>query len=745
MKCKKYIYFFNSNAALQTAKEDSSRDNLHYYDGEAIHPTPKNCINVPIEEFTNYFLHSDSPYPNEVNFHGLDISADIQTQITNNLITTIDNIKSQALEKLNILLLEDINSQNISLIVNTIMTHIKVNNFSAEEIPTPLVKKMLEVSTFLLENKISLGIEVDLTPYMSTDNMLILHLHYALSICSTPVDNYSSYTAQYFKALASFEDIEAMSTNFSLVYLLFPNDKINFYMEGLEKALIHKDFWTQNITQQKHAIFKLHYMIMINYSLSKESSRKNFYLLLNIFLEALNHENEELLFYLYTPLLSSWGSAADTQEEFKFFNTTIEKPLEKYIQDILIPKYNLKENSKQIQDKKVLKVAILQDRILDNHSVNDVLYSLLRAIKEYPNDRYEFTIYNLNFMDNGGSHLEQIQKIEDLGFKYVDLHKEYSNDYYYLFYPIVKKSLQIRQRTINDEIDILIGLNTRPEYNFLFTSRTVPRQIYWSHGNFEYDINGIDSYMSHFIASNKKSKNYKIFHLLQTIENSTQQSDLEEAREIIKSYPDNTVFIGTTGRLSKLANIPYLKTIKKILDESPNVLYIAAGSGDKKSITQMLSSLNINSDRFIFPGYVKLEIYSNIIDIFTDTFPFYQGNSRADYMHYTQDGVALRAYINQENRYEYHKQILDGLIKDEMLLSVLNKKLISVNNFYEILLTPLVRTSDEYIQTTLKCIKDIEYRQKLSYYSKILTTFQNEINKITATKEFTNILEEVTR
>lgn len=65
----------------------------------------------------------------------------------------------------------------------------------------------------------------------------------------------------------------------------------------------------------------------------------------------------------------------------------------------------------------------------------------------------------------------------------------------------------IRDKIIRDEIDILIDFTgSNPLAEFLFVTRSAKKQIYWSHGNTEYDIKSIDLKVSHF----QPTSEYKI-------------------------------------------------------------------------------------------------------------------------------------------------------------------------------------------------------------------------------------------
>jgi hypothetical protein len=199
----------------------------------------------------------------------------------------------------------------------------------------------------------------------------------------------------------------------------------------------------------------------------------------------------------------------------------------------------------------------------------------------------------------------------------------------------MEKTLNIRKWLIKENIDILIGMNTRVEYNLLFSMRTCPKQIYWSHGGSEYNIDGIDIRINHGNLGFEKKiiSGFEFLCFNTPMDREHLNPDIEVdliSQERLK-YPQDMIIFGTIGRLIKLESQEYLETVIKLMQIHPKTIYIACGPGDTKRIKSIINKINPQLiDRFYFTGYVDTHIYGHIIDIWLDTFPVRQGNSRVE-------------------------------------------------------------------------------------------------------------------
>ena len=452
----------------------------------------------------------------------------------------------------------------------------------------------------------------------------LLNLIYALKVLNNPKD-YIETQDNYLSILSNFLSLQDVYDNVQLIKLIWKEKDFENYITRLSKFALSDSIFTDNFLIQQKKIYTIFYLSIILYE--RGASYKILHLLLyKLFKKAIKRDQEELVFYLYTPLLFSWNGVSQTQEDLHIFNTKVERKLEKFIKKSIIPKYKIIPSKIQLKKKKI-KVAFLHDRII-NHSIFRAFYSLMKLLKENPNNKYEFIIYNLDFPEFGGSFPKSVKKLGKLDFKYINLHEHFGYEKSPL-YSIVQKSLKIRKKIIDDDIDVLISTCARPEDNFLFTSRTAPKQFFWSHGNFEYDINGINKKITHCNVQNHKY-DFKNFQVLFDLKKYTPKIDKKEIKKIRSTYPKDVFILGSIGRLVKIDNDKYLKTVATIMKQNPHTIYLACGSGDKTPIMKKVKKFDIQ-DRFYFTGHIDPHSYGYIIDLYLNTFPFASGEATTEF------------------------------------------------------------------------------------------------------------------
>jgi len=433
-----------------------------------------------------------------------------------------------------------------------------------------------------------------------------------------------------------FNNPNMRQTIFTIFKLIFPNptEILNIYNSHIFKG----SFWNKTIDEQRAAILWLSQVFFGTYSTTKD-----FYeiydKILEFYLESIKREKDELVFQIQFSSSHIFLNIAQTQEEMKKYNDDFEKPLSEYIQKRLMKKYGIKENSKKFEkNKKTLKIAFVYDRIVMN-SPFKVLYSLLKSLQENNNGEYEYFVYDLETIEKSPSDPKCISMIQNLGIKYVSNHRllPYEELVKGHFFSHVKKNLNLRERIIEDDIDILIMGNNRYQFNFLFSTRTAPKQVFWSHGFAHYDVPNIDLRISHF-EQEKNNFEWKIFSVPFAEEfligsEEEKKQGLELKKKILEKFGENTVILGTIGRLVKIDSDDYLKVIGEIMNTNPNTIYLACGTGGNlDSIKSKLKKYNIPEDRFIFTGMINPHVYGWIIDIWPDTFPLGQGQSKDEFI-----------------------------------------------------------------------------------------------------------------
>lgn len=443
-----------------------------------------------------------------------------------------------------------------------------------------------------------------------------------------------------------------MFSNMKILKVLYPTVK-SFVSEF--KFIFNDNYFTQSVMYQKAIIFYFYFMSNMIYKRGKDY--KYYYkVLYRVFKRFIQDNNDEMAFYIYVPLLMSSNGIATTRDGFKKFNTKVELKLENMISDFMIPKYNIQEITKHKNDCYRSRVAFLIEGSTW-HSVNNVLYQLLQNLKKYGKNKYEFIILNLETPEHGELNRDTVKKFLSLGFEYYDLHLITDSEEGQ-FYNQVEKALKVREFIISKNINTLINIsNWHPIYTFLFTTRTCQKQIYWSHGNYGYDIKGINTRFTH--SRTYDIEKYKILDIAQDFKKYTSPKDLDMIQKVKDCFSPDTIILGTIGRLVKIDSDPFLNLIAKVLHDNKNLVFLACGGGDQDIIKSKIIKLGIEN-QFILPGHIHPSIYGYAINVFCWPFPYGSGEVYAEYELKEQGGAVV--YQNTLNDiFFFDKNIKESL------------------------------------------------------------------------------------
>ena len=189
--------------------------------------------------------------------------------------------------------------------------------------------------------------------------------------------------------------------------------------------------------------------------------------------------------------------------------------------------------------------------------------------------------------------------------------------------------------------------------DFLLASRCARVQAFWTHGNFAYDISGIDARLTH-ICNNQKHithSGFSFYGIPVQMDRSfynpkVPQEIITNARacHVDSSAKQPVYLFGVIGRLVKIDSLTYLRSICAILEQNPHWSFLACGLGNEGKIKQKISQINPQLlPRFFFSGYVDSAVYGHILDFWADSFPMEQGESRIEYVAKGR-GLSLRYY-----------------------------------------------------------------------------------------------------
>lgn len=445
-----------------------------------------------------------------------------------------------------------------------------------------------------------------------------------------------------------------------------------------------------------------------------------------------------------------YGNSADTIEEWREFNKRVEKPASIFYKE-WAELQNLPKCKTEVSKGKK-KIAFLVDRVVWN-SPNMVLYSLIDLLTQngHFNKNYEIYLYSMEYVDKQEDHKDVVNSFVKFGINYFSPKELKKYGYYYSH---IDKALILRDQILDDEIDYLIGGFGYDISNFLFSTRSAPKQIYWSHGNCTSEVENIDLRISHFNQECKESA-WKLFQL-PVAERflAGNEHDKKEGKKVKEEYLEkfgkDTVILGSIGRLVKINNDDYLKAVAHIMKEKPNTIYLACGAGNMENIKKKIEKYGIQEERFIFTGMVNPHVFGWAIDLYLAPFPLPAGQALEEYR--AKDGLFVTLV---------EKSIVDNLNKDDFLETIettlenfkeyyqpyleeikqngyLNHKNKSAKFFYTF---PFVTTVEEYIDVALTLLNDSNMADCVSKESSYIYNLSQEQKKLNVIKQFTEALD----
>ncbi|MBN2897059.1 MAG: glycosyltransferase family 4 protein [Campylobacterales bacterium] len=364
-----------------------------------------------------------------------------------------------------------------------------------------------------------------------------------------------------------------------------------------------------------------------NHLLWKEKIYPKLLELFRVYLGDVQHI--ETVMHLHFLMSHLYLNASQTQEEFEDFNRDVEIPASKYYAawgTINLPVLqNMPSRSRK-------RVALLKDRIVLNAPFK-VEASLVWALSEFEvfPAQYELQVYSMAMVEKSLDDAVCIKEFERHGavviesaFVSLNLQSSYQSH--------LGRALAIRHAMQENGIGLLIiASNNMPIGNFLLSTRSVAQQYFWSHGNFVYDVEGIDKRITHIRNLNYPYP-YEVFDVPMRITSYyTPQVDPKKIAAERSRYPQNVTILGTIGRLIKVDHQGYLEAVARIMEKFPNTIYIAAGSGETQGILKKVRELGFES-RFFMPGFVDPHVYGAIIEVWLNTFPASGGEALQEYM-----------------------------------------------------------------------------------------------------------------
>jgi len=430
----------------------------------------------------------------------------------------------------------------------------------------------------------------------------------------------------------SMNDVNQISVVFRSLY-----PTCGELMECLNKNVFTDLFFAKDITTQRSNFM---WVLEVLWNIAYKESPDHMIVIpawFKLFKKAIENDNHELVFYMHMPLSHIYLNMCHTQEAFKIFNDEVEMPLSKYIQKKM-RKWGFKPNKKKSPPTGGKRIAFVYDRLVGNSPVK-LLVSLLTYLKE-END-LELFVYDMGYVEKAKSDPRMIEEVKALGVTYINNHDLIDDADRGHHYSHFNKAAKLREQAFKDDIDILITMGNRMPSGFMLATRTAPMQIFWDHGNHEYDVKNIDKRICHFDDRYRNSFEFERFELkmLDKYLKAEEETNRKKAEQIKAKLPPHLVVLGSIGRLMKLSD-EYMETVAEILKANPDAIYLACGTGNMEYLATKAKELGI-SDRFILTGWIDPQIYGYVIDIYLNTFPLEGGESVNEFMAKGEDKYVI--------------------------------------------------------------------------------------------------------
>ena len=322
-------------------------------------------------------------------------------------------------------------------------------------------------------------------------------------------------------------------------------------------------------------------------------------------------------------------------------------------------------------------IGFLRDRFVEN-SPFKVEYSLIKNLINSSSfsQKYSIKIYCMSLIEKSENDPRIMQLFASLGVEIIDIGLAFNKANFYNSH--LQKALALREIIQNDEVEMLISPNNGYGISdFLLSVRVAPTQVFWTHGNYVYDIEGVDARLTHICNDLREITHEGVVFGGIPVKMDTafynppvSAQEIKEARENIayllaqnktpeakdfSNFADewlrDKVILGVMGRLTKIDSMDYLEVICEILQRREECVFVACGAGNEEVIKSKISQINPSVlSRFCFTGQIDSAVYGHIIDVWLDSFPMEQGESRIEYIA-KDKGLALRYYACDEEEF----------------------------------------------------------------------------------------------
>lgn len=307
----------------------------------------------------------------------------------------------------------------------------------------------------------------------------------------------------------------------------------------------------------------------------------------------------------------------------------------------------------------------------------------------------------------------------------------------------VNRMIILRNMASEDDVTAMVWVTLPTLMSFAFALRVAPIQIWWGMKYHNLSFPEIDAYLG-LGAFEKNRKmygiNWRIGHTV--FDSAYKHPDPNTVRTIRRKYSKFDIILSSIAREDKINNPLFLNTITTILKRNPSACYLWPGSRETESITRFFTEQGV-SDQCIFIGWIDTKLYSEVIDIYVDSFPFPCATTIIDAMLCAKPIVMINT---KESKEIGIPMLINPAIEGTSVSSETKSDISSIFNLdnKDEKLLLIADDTEEYIQYTEKLILEKDFRKKSGEAYKAFTEkYLQDINLMAKSycQHFTEILE----
>lgn len=442
----------------------------------------------------------------------------------------------------------------------------------------------------------------------------------------------------------SAEDFQVFSRGFTA---LFPD--LNELLDLYSCQVLQDDFWSLNLCQKKSLMLWVTSVFWNIYG-PRPDFLRIYPAFLKLFKESLGRQDLEMALFIHHPLATVWMVNSQTQDQFRRFSEDVSQKLSRHVLEKTVSGEGLPPVTRKLVPGQDLKIAFVMNRLVENSPLR-VLRDLLKSLKDVAvHENFKLVVYDVGQIEKSPSDQSTIQSIRDLEIPCVCIQEMIPDANEGLYYSVAQKLKILRKKIVDDGVDVLVLSTEGHIDDYLLATRTAPVQIFWSHGNYVYDVPGIDARITHggveegTVFKRLSYEGHDFFGFQQTFTRERYAPDVgpEVVRALRARFPREALLLGSIGRSIKVESESYMNAVAQIMTECPDTVYVAVGAGNYGAFREGLMMRGILGERVFLEGYQNPHPYGYMLDLFLDTFPLQNGESFGEFV--AKQGVFVRIH-----------------------------------------------------------------------------------------------------